>query len=341
MRVGRALDEIGAWTASAGVWERVLGDEFSDVQPLLSPEPELATVIRLPGRKEYLPVVSHGDNDHVAVDPDNPNAIRVHRDDLILWTLPCELFLQQTMLAASLASRLDIIPGATTLWRLGELRKDRKRLPVYASVALTPRTLAADVSLIRQLSSEWFIAITLAHELPPLSSQIIQSRGAAWVSMDDAFAWQSPGVLWCPEPFTELLPDPMRQRQATAIAPKSRSSIPIADGTKWSDVEMRPSATDAIEVKIDSVIESLTPAKLGLLDGRNGKPNKAWNELGHLLAKQGTIKIPTTAGSKRQRQIEELRKALKAYFPIPGNPINWSHSRVTAGFNCISISNDD
>jgi hypothetical protein len=248
--------------------------------------------------------------------------------------------LEQVMGAVPLAGSLHRIPDAITVWRTGELRRDGRKIPAYASLAMTPKSIASDIAHIRQLASGAFIVMTLLDDLPPLSLQIIQSKASAWVRVDEAFSWQSPGVLWCRDPFTEHLPDSMRQRASSADRSSDRVSIPVPKETCWPDVQMRIAGTDAITVIIHGASEQLTPEQLGLLDTRSGSPKKAWVELGRLIYEGGSLKVAAVVASGRQRQFQHLGKALAAYFRIPSKPIQWNRGQVTAQFRCLPPEGD-
>lgn len=339
MNVGRALESLRKWTATEQEWRDVLGEEFDDVRPLLSPEGQLAEVIALPGRNELLRVVQHGESDFVAIDPEDPCPAVIAREALVLWQLRPESLLEQLMSAARLRGLIDKTPLTPTLWRLGSWPQSRTHIPVYATLGLSNQEVLRDIFQMPGLAPNRFIAIGLREQPPSLGTQAILRAESAWVGMDEAFQWKSPGELWTEVPLASHLPESIRGPRAgdQRVTP---SAIGIAEGTTWGDVELRFLDPDTILCVVDGADQHITPATLDLANLRNGNPTKAWQLLVKLIKDKGITSLtrPTRAEHKH---VEEIRKALQLHLRIKGNPIVLSQRTIAAVFRCTRGTDDE
>lgn len=332
MNVGRALESLRKWTATEQEWRDVLGEEFDDVRPLLSPEGQLAEVIALPGRNELLRVVQHGESDFVAIDPEAPEPIVIPRDSLILWTLPQEGLLRGVMGALGMEPRPARVRGRASLWRLGELRSTDRPLPLYASTANGPSEVSEDVCEVRSLEDSAFILLGLLSAPPPQATRLLAAVHAAWVPLDTALAWQAPGTLWASAPFVSHLPDSMRSRKAvhSAIEP---IQLDVPPSTTWSQVKMRLEASGTVKIVIGGQMADMTPRHLGMVDGRSNGTTAAWGLLCRLLQHDGVLESGNQA-ERIQKQVRTLRRALRAHIPAQGNPLFAQGGSLTATFSC-------
>lgn len=101
-------------------------------------------------------------------------------------------------------------------------------------------------------------------------------------------------------------------------------------GAKWNDLEMSfdEDNLDIVRVTVKEIKEVKNYAEMGFKNINTGLPNKLWKRL--LEFKIGNIKYSGVEKEKVESDISRLRKSLKKYFKIKGNPINLKHGYESA-----------
>lgn len=110
-------------------------------------------------------------------------------------------------------------------------------------------------------------------------------------------------------------------RGVEAVSPDRYSTPP---GSKWSDVHIRFQNGHEARVKVERHGSPgwvpIRYSTLGLEDGRTGAPSEAWKFLERLAEGRGFVRRDANKAVMEQRK-QELSKALKEYFKIPGDPL--------------------
>jgi len=99
-------------------------------------------------------------------------------------------------------------------------------------------------------------------------------------------------------------------------------SLPMPKGVKWKDVSIKFRNGNDVTVQVGDKSKKSNYAEMGMSDGRNSSPTKAWHML-KILADQNGV-IPKSKKESVSTTISALRKALKGYFGLDDDPIPFS-----------------
>jgi hypothetical protein len=92
----------------------------------------------------------------------------------------------------------------------------------------------------------------------------------------------------------------------------------------WDTVEISFLSDERVQIRNGAAAETRNYAELGFEDGRNGKPNRAWEAFRVLAAERGVIRDAAKTGGKWpkvEKRVQEIRKALRKHFLISADPI--------------------
>jgi hypothetical protein len=143
-------------------------------------------------------------------------------------------------------------------------------------------------------------------------------RAALWWNITDDQQWK--------QHLAELV---ALAQDASVVAVAQRNAEPAstaADGgaASWESVEILFLSDLRVQIRNGETTETRNYAEFGFADGRagNGNPNKAWETLRRLAQGSGVIRQSTAGDWKKvEKRIQEIRKTLRRYFDITGDPI--------------------
>ncbi|HHT9112198.1 MAG: hypothetical protein HZA47_04890 [Planctomycetes bacterium] len=102
-------------------------------------------------------------------------------------------------------------------------------------------------------------------------------------------------------------------------------SFPTPPGTQWHEVKISFTDNENVSISVrGGRSERKNYAEMGFKDKKTCKPVKSWNTLLYFSEKE-CLKYSQDIKSKTEKAIQDLRKRLKAYFRIVGDPIVLEH----------------
>jgi len=140
------------------------------------------------------------------------------------------------------------------------------------------------------------------------------------------------------EPVTPVRPSAL-EPVLPPLSPAQEGPVADAQGVSGVDMPTQPSSSETgtwgaieisflseerVQIRNAATTETRNYAEFGFQDGRNGKPNRAWEAFRVLAAESGIIRDAAKTGGKWpdvEKRIQEIRKVLRKHFQISADPI--------------------
>lgn len=115
----------------------------------------------------------------------------------------------------------------------------------------------------------------------------------------------------------------------------SPRGISLPSGIAWEDIRVRFLDAHTVSCRINKTVMTMSFHDLGMVNRKNGKPDKNWLYLMQFAAQEGKLRVdwqmPSRALREQQRK-RRLSKALQAFFHIDSEPIVFD--RETFSYIC-------
>lgn len=211
--------------------------------------------------------------------------------------------------------------GDRLSWQLGTLRYGREMRRVYLTY-VSPRELAGEI-----------VRLSAGDTIP----MIVFTPYPFVLRRDDNLVSRVVEAIILPINETveidrycrfSLTPEFSRQIRELLNAHKPSddvgSGIPVPAGITWADIRFRFLDAHTVSCRINKSIMTLSFLDMGMVNRKNGKPDKNWLYLLQFAAHGGTLRVdwqtPARAPREQQRK-RRLSKALQAFFHIDSEPI--------------------
>jgi hypothetical protein len=92
----------------------------------------------------------------------------------------------------------------------------------------------------------------------------------------------------------------------------------------WEDVEIWFLSDFTLQARVNGTVQApQNYAEVGFGDRRHGRPTAAWETLRALAESGGVMASTRTAADwpKLEKRIQEIRKRLRAWFALKGDPV--------------------
>ena len=308
----KALEALGAAGAALGSWRHHLGADWEACAALLGPTGRVARNVvdpRRPGRR--LAIVVDGEDDHVAIDPDDPG-----RPPLPLAASEAaELSPRWHAVARALASAIGFDHGA---WENeGQVRRVGSLQDPFGHVRpvllfLPAGHLGDHAALSRSLAARTDATVLLpsARWITGDVESLGERNGLAFVDLAERLAQAEAGPAAC-------IPLPAAGRRRDQAAPPARAVIRAGNGLVWNQV--------AVEVGANRTLHLRAPGQEAVHRFPPGSRLKPDHPLGILmhLAVRGEWRNPPASSPDYERvskAFRRLRGLLQALVPLPGDP---------------------
>jgi hypothetical protein len=122
-----------------------------------------------------------------------------------------------------------------------------------------------------------------------------------------------------PPPSTPVHPlvQPEELLPPRAFEADPKTNLPSTKAATWDAIEISFLSEERVQIRHGAATETLNYAEFGFQDGRNGKPNRAWEAFRVLAAERGIIRDAAKTGGKWpdvEKRIQEIRKVLREHF---------------------------
>lgn len=169
------------------------------------------------------------------------------------------------------------------------------------------------------------LLVPTAASLPPPMRVRLASLGHLVLSLSDVTSADGKGNLVLVQPVELLLHDIRAGLQIRIDAAQAGPSVSMPAGAKWAEVTFVFISDDVLNVTCRGQTQRLEPDRVGMKDGRTGKPTEAWAFL-QVLARAGGVLGPLGRDvvEEQKKKKQALSRRLVRAFGISGDPIRWS-----------------
>jgi hypothetical protein len=327
----RALRSIPGAAASRLQWQDLLGEEWSNVGPLLRPAG--AVVARVPcpspgGDGCPRRVVNHGDDRIVAVcgDPEGQcESVELALEDIVVHELDVGGLASALCRLLNCEPDLRPLPFVSSTWSIGWYEPlAGKRFPISLALPTTEEEAhSAAVRLVGHLGQRFILFAPAREPIEPETIEYLRSHRASLLFLEDMLTVGAAGSWQLQRSAEKVLSD-----FRSGVLDDPRLSVPAhtfatPPGTQWQDVTIRFLNHHQVHVQVGRTSDVLHFTQMGMADGRRNpvEPNKQWTLLVDFAEGGGIVRWRTThENRRRQKHKEELSKVLRPFFGIEGDP---------------------
>jgi hypothetical protein len=127
-----------------------------------------------------------------------------------------------------------------------------------------------------------------------------------------------------PETCVTALAVPQKYKQRVPVPEKASNGFPTPAGANWGEVKMKYMNGHTLSITVRGITKRVGFQHMGMGNAKNNMPTKQWEVLEVFARGRGTFTWDDPAADRKiQKQREELSKKLRAYFGIPGDPIEF------------------
>ncbi|MCX8004058.1 MAG: hypothetical protein N2688_03730 [Burkholderiaceae bacterium] len=176
------------------------------------------------------------------------------------------------------------------------------------------------------LSSERAVLLVpTAASLPSSTRTRLASLGHIVLSLSDVTEADGKGNLLPVQPLELLLHEIRAALQARIDTAQAAPSVSLPAGAQWAELTFVLVSDEVLNVTCRGHTQRLEPDRVGMKDGRTGKPTEAWAFL-QVLARVGGILGPLGRDvvEEQKKKKQALSRQLVRAFGISDDPIRWS-----------------
>ena len=331
----QALETLDDVATSRLSWQLLLGDELDRYWDFLVPIKQTAAVLPVAGRPyEWLEVCEVEDGVFEGYNAKTEQFVPVDRRDIICYEFNFGRLAKELARLVGFDLAFEPLGGPRYRFRLGHYgNPNGLGFPFY--LAKTSHRSQLDWCV-----DAWLAETQRPFVLMPISFRMVSSqrevalgaRGCLILPLDQA-------LVRCGEGEWSLTPWALKEliafRDRLMPTPKAATGrFPTPAGARWSDITIRFCDCEKISISVGNQRQVLTYAQLGLVDGRNGRPNAQWELLLKFASDHGVMTwLSPGACRKNRKQRELLNKSLRQFFDLEGDPIELTEDQK--GWRCV------
>jgi hypothetical protein len=176
------------------------------------------------------------------------------------------------------------------------------------------------------LSSERAVLLVpTAASLTSSTRARLASLGHIVLSLSDVTEADGKGSLMLVQPLELLLHEVRAALQARIDTAQAGPTVSLPAGAQWAELTFVLVSDEVLNVTCRGQTQRLEPDRVGMKDGRTGKPTEAWAFL-QVLARVGGILGPLGRNvvEEQKKKKQALSRQLVRAFGISDDPIRWS-----------------
>jgi len=235
VRLWRSLEEVRGWAGVRATWREHMGEELALLEPLLRPLEETALSLPAAERINPLRVVTHAEDDIVAVDPESGETTALTLEDILIWQLDAETLFRGVARALGLRGAPSPVGTGRRLWWLGEFAPSEDVcFPVYLATSREAREVVSCGGYVAALTTAplIFLTPTRAAAGPALDALLTGGR-VVWITLESEIEWDGEATFRATRPLAGAL-GPFLERHAPAtVEPDSSFRIDTDTFTVW------------------------------------------------------------------------------------------------------------
>ncbi|TCZ63977.1 hypothetical protein [Roseicella aquatilis] len=169
------------------------------------------------------------------------------------------------------------------------------------------------------------LLVPTAGSLPSPMRVRLASLGHLVLNLSDVTGADGRGNLLLVQPVELLLHDIRAGLQARIDAAQAGPSVSMPAGAQWAEVTFVLISDEVLNVTCRGQTQRLEPDRVGMKDGRTGKPTEAWAFL-QVLARAGGVLGPLGRDivEEQKKKKQALSRQLVRAFGISDDPLRWS-----------------
>ncbi len=169
------------------------------------------------------------------------------------------------------------------------------------------------------------LLVPTAASLPSSTRTRLASLGHIVLTLSDVTEADGKGNLMPVQPLELLLHEIRSALQARINNAQGGPTVSLPAGAQWAELTFVLVSDEVLNVTCRGQTQRLEPDRVGMKDGRTGKPTDAWAFL-QVLARSGGVLGPLGRDvvEEQKKKKQALSRQLVRAFGISGDPIRWS-----------------
>lgn len=325
-RFWQALEQVPGAQTSAWEWRILLGDCFPAILGLLSPTSRFADALPDPEDPySFYGVVRHLPSDIVGVHDRGKPSVKLTKQDVAVLQLNRNLLMR--MIADAFG--IDCSPAPTTVYNMHCIGVLRPRagfsFPAYLALPLQQEEMLHAVRhLAATATAPYLVFAPTSRMVCAESEALLADTRSLFVSLQEILELGHSGKLRPASTAAAL-----RNRFVETGIPQlpndsPNSCFPTPVEATWDDVHIRFSDGHTVRITVGEKTGTYSFDQMGMRDGRSLKPNVQWTLLAAFAKRGGRMDWNSPeADRKLQKRREKLAGALKAFFRLDDDPIEY------------------
>jgi hypothetical protein len=329
-RLWPTLEALPGLAAPVLEWRELLKVEFDQAGKLLRPTSELAASVDCPspgGVGCPRRVVDHGGGHFVAVCGDSPrncDDVKLTKADIVIHRIDEAVLCHGIAAALSLSAPAATGTGQPGILYVGDFEPIAgKRFPVYLAIQVEADTLEPLAVRLWGVANTAFILLTPTRRPVELG---LAEKLAGWKSRTAALAdlLERNGAAFTATEAAQTLLAEFRAAVLPVEETKGGMRFPTPAGATWGDVTIKFLDGHKVSVACKGAGNVCNFTDMGMVDRRNGEPDKQWALLYALAAGHGRMNWRSSeARRENAKRKQTLNERLAAFFGIDGEAITW------------------
>lgn len=176
------------------------------------------------------------------------------------------------------------------------------------------------------LSSERAVLLVpTAASLPSSTRARLSSLGHLVLSLSEVTRADGNGTLVPVQPVELLLHEIRAALHARVEAARAGPSVSLPAGVQWAELTLVLVSDEVLNVTYRGQTQRLEPDRVGMKDGRTGKPTDAWAFLQVLARSSGRLgPLGRDIVEEQKKKKQALSRQLVRAFGISDDPIRWN-----------------
>ncbi len=324
-KLWQALEEIPGTRAAMAEWRHKLGADLESIGSMLIPTDRYAEILPVAGDPyASYRVVHHSDDDVVGIHDGGGPTITLSKQDVLIYRLDHQRMIRSVAAVLGVKLAPASLDGAPNTYRIGSYRPFAGyAFPVFFTIPLESADLRATAESVTARCAEPFVLLapTSGH-LRPECEAVIKAQKACFLALDDAIDLDGRGRWVASATAQQQLAAFVKEVIPQVQSVDQPIFFPTPPEATWADVKIKFTDGETMSIKVGDATGKYLFSDMGMVDGRNKRPNKQWELLRAFSKEFGTMTWKNPAADKRnQKRREYLAGDLKAFFRIDGDPI--------------------
>lgn len=271
------------------------------------------------GEYKWLEVIEDEPFKFVAFDDETGKIIDLDQRDVACYQLDFAKLAESLCLSAGFEQKLNAPPSGDLVQIGTDCPRMGYSFPVFLVRGPLDRTL---MHLVSRDDCPSILCRFVERDLSPFAASVIRDKGSLLMALETQTNVSDEGAIVFSAEANQRIENFCQSHLPNTNAAQPAICFPTPTACGWSDVVIRFVDGETVSISAGRERGNYLYAQMGLVDARNGRPNKQWELLRAFADGRGLMTWQSAgAHRKNKKRRENLSASLRDFFRIPGEPI--------------------